>query len=441
MVEIVENTNEGLKREYTLTIKSEIIKGKLENELKHIAANTNLPGFRPGKAPLAMIKKKHGLAALGDIMEKTVGESVMDLIEDKKLRPALRPDVKVENGEDYTEDSDLIFSVELEVLPEVPQIKWEDISLEKWVVTPSDDEHKQEMQKILDEHKQFKALEKKRKTQKGDTVIIDFVGKLNGVAFDGGDAKEFRLELGSGSFIPGFEEQLEGRAEGDEFVINVTFPEEYMSEELAGKDTTFDIKLHQILEPVEAEETEEFAKEIGHESLEDLRKHVTERIQNSFATLANNKIKKELFDILDEKYVFEIPQKMQQMEFDAMWKQFKDPENRSEEDKDKKEDEFKEELEKMAERRVRLGIMLADIGQKEKVEVSQEEIKQAVFMQAFQFQGQERQVIEFYQNNPDAMEDLRGPILERKVIELILENKLDVKEKNVSSKELEEAVE
>lgn len=247
------------------------------------------------------------------------------------------------------------------------------------------------------------------------------------------------MEIGSSSLIPGFEDQLIDRVPGDAFDIKVTFPEDYLSEELKGKDAVFETKLHQILEPVAAEETEEFAKKANFESLDALRQDIEDRLVKEFEPLSTTKIKKELFDILDEKYAFEIPGKMLTMEFDGLWDQVKDPERRSEEDKDKSDDELKAEMQKMAERRVRLGIILSDIGHKESIEVSQEELRQAVFSQAMQFQGQERQVIEFYQNNQQALEELRGPIIEDKVMKIILDSRVTLTSKKVSADELEKA--
>jgi trigger factor len=319
--------------------------------------------------------------------------------------------------------------VQLEVLPEIPEVKIKDIKLEKPVVEAKKKDVDEGLKRLVEAQKEYKSLEKERAAKKGDAVIIDYEGKVDDVAFDGGKGTGVRLVLGSGQFIPGYEDQLIGSKKGQSLDVKVTFPKDYGAENLAGKDAVFAVTVQDILEAADAKIDEEFAKKFGFDSVEKLNDAIKEQIEKDYGTVARAKMKKELFDKLETSCEFPVPEGMMEMELEAL----KQREGASEKKPTKKEQEKTEEL---ARRRIRLGMFLADLGNKEKIEVTEAETRDAVFAQARNFPGQEQQILEYYQQNPQALEQLRGPILEEKVVDYIFEQ-VQTTEKQVSIEELQ----
>lgn len=435
-MQVKELENKDLKRAFEVTIQAEEVEKALNERLKELSKTVKMPGFRPGKIPMNVMKQRHKDSVMGEVLEKIIGKTSQDLVAEKKIRPALQPKIEVKSFED---GSDLIYTTSLEIFPEVPEMKWDEIKLEEWTTDIAEEEINDALEKVKSYNKDFQPIAKKRKTVSGDTIIIDFEGSINGEVFDGGKAEDFRLELGSNSLIPGFEDQLIGQNAGDDVLVKVDFPKEYHSKELAGKPSEFKVHIKEIQEAVEPELNDEYAKKIGFDSLDKLKESIKEQLSNEYEQLSLSKMKKELFDHLDEQYHFMIPEGMVKMEFDALWEKVKpgNDNQQPEEYKDKSEEELKEEMQKMAERRVRLGIILAETGRKEKVEISQQELQQALIQKAREFPGQEQMVIDFYKKNPNAVEEFRGPILEDKVVNIVLE-RVKKETKKVNGKELKD---
>ncbi len=414
-MQVAELKSEKLKREYKITIPAKELADKRKAKLQNLAKRVKMDGFRPGKVPLDIVSKQYGDAVAAEVIEEVVKQSSLKAIEEKKIKPALQPKVDVL---DYGEDKDLEFKMEVELMPEVPTLKLEDLKLEKFV-TDIDDNHMQEgLERLASQAKSYSAVE--RSAKKGDRVIIDFEGFLNGEPFKGGKGEKFPLELGSNSFIPGFEEQIEGMNIGDERTIKVTFPQQYHSQELAGKDTEFKIKVHEVEESKASPIDDELAKRFGMKDLSELKENFKKQLEGDYSMLARNKLKKELFDVLEEKVAFDVPQGMLDQEFETIWRDVEHAKKEEPRLAKMSEKELKEEYQKIASRRVRLGILLADIGQKNNISVTNQEVMQAIAQQAKQFPGREKQVFEFYKSNPQATESVRGPILEEKVVDYIL---------------------
>lgn len=428
-MKVTEKKNEGLKREYEITVTADAVTKEIDNKLSQLAQTVKMAGFRPGKVPLKLIKQKHGKAVLSEVTQDLVSKTTTDVLKDKDVTPALQPKIKI--SDDFDEGKDLSFNVSLEVYPEVPEVDFGKISLEKSVVDVAEEDIADGLKRLCEAKKEFKPLESPHVAEKGHSVSIDFEGSVDGELFAGGAAEKFKLELGSGQFIPGFEDQLIGVKAGDEKVVDVTFPEDYNSKDLAGKQAQFKVKVHEVLEATLPEANDEFAKNIGFEDLKTLKEEIEKQIKEDFERICETKIKKELFDALSEQYEFDVPEGMFDIEYEALLNDAGlNKESTEKEDKEKQE-EFKQ----LSLRRVRLGILLAQIGKDNNVQITQDEIRDAVFSQARAYPGQEKQVLEYFQNNPQAVEQLKGPILEEKSFKIILE-KVAVKEKKATVKEL-----
>jgi trigger factor len=416
---VKEVKNKGLEREYHFTVGADIVQKEMDARLEKHAKTMKVPGFRPGKVPLKVVKERIGKELLGEVLEAVVNKTSGDLFKEKGFRPALQPKIEITS---FDEGKDLEYKAEFEIFPEVPEIKWEKISLEAWKTTAADKEVDEGIERIVKNQKNFEPIKKSRAAKEGDTVIMDFIGSIDGVEFEGGKAEDFRIEIGSGGLIPGFEDQLVGAKKEQELTVKVTFPKHYGAAALAGKDAEFAVKVKDILEPVAAELNEELASKLGFETLEELRKAVAEQIQKGYDELTDSKLRRELFDYLDEKYGFELPEGMVKLEFDSLWNRVE--QNRKDNPdayKDKPEKKHREKMQKMAERRVRLGIILAETAREQKIQVRDEDLQRAVYSEALRYPGQERQVIEFYKKNPRALEDLKGPIIEDRTVEWVME--------------------
>lgn len=433
-MQVTETKNEGLKREYKVKLPAKLINEKSEKQLLAMSKNMKMDGFRPGKVPLNVLKKRFGKNVMGEVIERSVNESSQDVLRDKKLTPAMLPKIEITS---YEEGGDLDFTMELEVLPEVPEIDFSKIALDKLVCDADEKEVNEAVDRLAERNKSFTRIEdNKAKSKKGNRVIIDFVGRVNGEIFEGGSAKKVPLELGSGSFIAGFEDQLTGVKEGDDVTVKVTFPENYHKADLAGKPAEFEVHVHEIQKGEKAEVNDEFAQKFGFKDLEALKNSVKDQFTNDYAMAARVKVKKQLFDALDEKTSFAVPACMYDAEFNSIWAKLEQAKKDGDEDVRKKsDDELRKEYSKIAERRVKLGIVLSDVAMKNKLQVNQQELSQAVMEQARQYPGQERAIFEFYKKNPQQLQELRGPILEEKAVDFII-GKAKVTERKVNHEEL-----
>ncbi|MBN8485939.1 MAG: trigger factor [Sphingomonadales bacterium] len=440
-MQIVETSNEGLKRAYTVTIKATDIAAKIDGEVSKIAPQVRMPGFRPGKVPANLVKKMHGPALHQEALNTSVREALDKVIADNALRPAMQPQIAL--GEGYEEGKDAELTVSLEVLPTIAAPAVDGIKLEKLVVPVSDAEVDEQVARLAEGSKSFVDAKKGKKAENGDQLIIDFVGKLDGVEFEGGSATDAALELGAGRFIPGFEEQLVGVKDGEEKTITVTFPADYPAENLKGKDATFDITVKAVKVPGETKIDDEFAKNLGLESLEQLKGLLRGQLEQESAGLTRTQMKRALLDLLAADHDFDVPPSMVEAEFQQIWAQLQqeaqneaDPAAALKEIEDEKED-----YRTIAVRRVRLGLLLSEIGQANGVEVTQQEMQMLVTQAAQQYRVEDRQrFVEFIQQDPLAAAQLRAPLYEDKVVDFLFD-KAEVTEREVTREELQAAIE
>lgn len=426
-MQVVQNTTEGLSRIITVTVPVAELNAKLDAKLAEMAPKMKLKGFRPGKVPASHVKKTFGRDMMGEIVNDAINESSQAALEVIKVRPAAPADMKLTSDMDkvLAGSDDLAFEMALEVMPDFTPIDPKSLKLDRPVYEASDEDLDEALKELAGQAKSYE--DKKGKTVKaadGDQVTIDYLGKLDGVAFDGGTAEDADLVIGSNRFIPGFEEQLKGAKVGDEKTIEVTFPADYQAANLAGKLATFDIKVKAIKAEVEATVDEEFAKRIGLESLDKLKDLLRQNLNQQYAGAARYKLKRALLDQLDTAHSFELPPKMVEAEFDGIWQQVeadKAAGNLPEEDAKKSDKALKEEYRKIAERRVRLGLVLAEIGRANNIGVTDQELNNAIMAEARNYRGQERQVLDFYRQNPNAAAQMRAPIYEEKVVDLIFD--------------------
>ena len=440
-MQIVETTNEGLKRAYTVTIPAKDIDAKIDAEVKKVAPQVRMPGFRPGKVPANLVRKMHGEALHADVLNSTIRESVDGLLKDKKLRPALQP--KVEMADGYEQGKDAEVTVEVEVLPEIEAPSVDGLKLEKLTVPVSDEQIDEALKGIADNQKSYKDAAKSKKAAEGDQLIIDFTGRVDGEEFEGGKAEAAPLVIGSGQFIPGFEDQLMGAKTGDEKTINVTFPEDYPAEHLAGKDAEFDVKVQQVKVPAETKLDDDFATSLGLDSIDKLKELVKGQIEQESAGLTRTQMKRQLLDTLAADHDFDVPPTMVEAEFQQIWNQLQQ-EVAKEDDPEKAMKELeaeKDDYQRIAERRVRLGLLLSEIGQANGVEVSNQEMQMLVQQAAQQYRQEDRQrFMEYVQNEPMAQAQLRAPLYEDKVVDFLFD-KAEVTEREVTREELEAAIE
>ncbi|QXT38910.1 trigger factor [Gymnodinialimonas ceratoperidinii] len=435
-MQITETLAEGLKREYTITVPASDLENRVNTKLEEARPEVEMKGFRKGKVPMALLKKQFGPRIMGEAMQESVDEAMQGHLDESGDRPAMQPEVKMTN-EDWKEGDDIVVSMSYEKLPEIPDVDYKALKLEKLVVTPSEEEVKEALDNLAENAENFET--KKGKAADGDQVVFDFVGSVDGEEFEGGAAEDFPLKLGSGQFIPGFEEQLVGVKAGEEKNVEVTFPEEYQAEHLAGKAAVFACTIKEVKKPVPAEVDDELAKKFGAEDLDALKGQITERLGAEYKGAARAVMKRSLLDQLDEVVSFDLPPSLVEAEAKQIAHQLWHEDNPEVEGHDHPEIETTEEHTKLAERRVKLGLLLAELGQKNDVTVSDAEMTQAIMNQARQYPGQERAFFEFIQQNQAAQQQVRAPLFEDKVVDFIAEM-ADVSEKEVSKDELKEAV-
>ncbi|MEL7127209.1 MAG: trigger factor [Pseudomonadota bacterium] len=438
-MQVTETLNEGLKRGYAITVTAAELDAKVNEKLVEAQPEVEMKGFRKGKVPMALLKKQFGQRLLGEAMQESVDGAMADHFEATGDRPAMQPDVKMTN-EDWKEGDDVNVEMSYEALPEIPEIDMSALKLERLVVKADDAAIDETLGSLAENAQDFKARKKGAKAKDGDQVVFDFLGKVDGEAFDGGAAEDFPLVLGSGQFIPGFEEQLVGVKAEEEKDITVTFPEDYQAENLKGKEAVFECKIKEVKEPVAAEIDDELGKKYGADDLDGLKARISEQLEGEYAGAARQVMKRGLLDALDDVVSFDLPPSLVEAEAKQIAHQLWHEENPDVEGHDHPEIETTDEHTSLAERRVRLGLLLAEIGQKAEVEVTDAEMSQAVMAQARQYPGQERQFFEFVQQNPQMQQQLRAPLFEDKVVDHIVAN-ADVTDKEVSKDDLQKAVE
>lgn len=436
-----QTVNEGLKRAYSITIPAADLAAKIDAEIKKIAPQVRMPGFRPGKVPANLVKKMHGEALHAQVVNDTIRESVDQLMKNEALRPAMQPEISL--GEDYEQGKDAEIAVSLEVLPAIEAPSIEGLKLEKLVVPVTDAQIDEALAGIASQNKSYKDAAKTKKAAEGDQLIIDFVGKLDGVEFDGGKAEDAALVLGSGTFIPGFEDQLVGVKTGQEKTITVTFPEAYQAEHLAGKEATFDITVKAVKVETETKIDEDFAKSLGLDSLDKLKEIMKAQLEQQTAGLTRTQMKRALLDQLAAGHSFEVPGTMVEAEFSQIWAQLQQEAARDEDPAAalKQIEDEKDEYKAIAERRVRLGLLLSEIGQANGVEVTGQEMSMLIQQAASQYRPEDRQrFVEYIQSEPMAAAQLRAPLYEDKVVDFLFD-KADVTEREVTVEELQAAIE
>src|SRR6056297_63738 len=438
-MQVTETLNEGLKRGYKMILSAQALDDKVNEKLKEAQPDVELKGFRKGKVPLPLLKKQFGQRVLGEAMQESVDDAMKAHFEEKGERPSFEPDVKMAN-EEWKEGDDVEIEMTYEALPAIPDVDLGTLTLERMVVKADDEAVDEALANLAENAQDFKDRKKGTKAKDGDQVVVDFVGKVDGEPFEGGAAEDYPLTLGSGSFIPGFEEQLVGVKVGDETAVTVTFPEDYQAENLAGKEAVFDCTVKAVKAPKPAEINDELAQKYGSDDLDGLKTQIRERLEEEYAGAARAVMKRRLLDALDGMVDFDLPPSMVEAEAKQIAHQLWHEDNPDVQGHDHPEIEPTEEHTTLAERRVRLGLLLAELGQKAEVEVTDAEMTQAVMEQARQYPGQERQFFEFVQNNPQMRQQLRAPIFEDKVIDYVAEL-ADVTEKEVSKDELEKAIE
>jgi len=440
-MQIVEKSGEGLSRVYGVTVPAADLAERLEARIAEVTPQLNIKGFRPGKVPPAHVRRVHGKALMAEVVEATISESTQKVLEENKLRPAGEPDLKPEGDLQDVVDgkADLAFDISLELMPDFEPVDPATLELVRPVYTPGDEEVTEALAELAKQNRSFEPRTGKTvKAKDGDQVTIDFVGKIDGEAFEGGSAEGAQLVLGSGSFIPGFEEQLVGAKPDSDVVVKVTFPEDYQAAHLAGKEAEFDVKVTEVSAPVETEADDAFAEKLGIESLDKLKELLRENLQQQYVSASRFKLKRALVDVLDSKHDFDLPPKMVEAEFAAIWTQVQQDKEREAlppEDAEKTDAQLESEYRKIAERRVRLGLVLAEIGRVNNVQVTEQELLEAMRQEAMRYGPQAQQVFDMFRQNANAQAQLRAPIFEDKVVDLIVE-KAKVEDKDVSKDEL-----
>jgi trigger factor len=442
-MQVTETVSDGLKREFKVVVPAADLATKADVKLGQLKDQVRLNGFRPGKVPVAHLKRLYGRAVMAEMIEAAVREANAQIITERGFKLVREPEVTLPTEQGAVDQviegkSDLAYTMAIEILPAIELADFKGIQLERMNAEVTDAEVDEAMAKIGDQSRPFAAKGDGGKVADGDRVVIDFTGKMDGTPFQGGTGGDVTLHIGSGTFIPGFEEQLIGAAAGDQRTVNVTFPQVYPAAHLAGKNAEFDVTVKSIETPQAIAFDDEFAKSLGLESIAKLREMVKERLAREHAGVSRQRVKRKLLDELDAKHKFTPPPSLVEDEFTNVWKTIVDDlqaRKRTFEDEDTTEEKAKEEYRGIAERRVRLGLVIAEIGERNNIKVSDDEISRSVMERARQVPGREQEVWDFYRNNPDALASVRAPLFEDKVVDFILElAKID--DRTVSREEL-----
>jgi len=440
-MQVTETLSEGLKREFKVTVPASELDARLSARLDSLKNEVRLKGFRPGKVPVDHLRRLFGKSTMAEIVNDVIGEVARNTISERGERAALQPDFKLSEDEKEADQvlsgkHDLTYTMTYEVLPKVELSDFKSIAVERPVAEVKDEEVDEELRKLAETTRTF--TKKEGKAADGDRVTVSYVGKIDGEAFDGGTDENAQIRLGTTQLIPGFAEQIVGMAAGDEKTINVTFPENYGAANLAAKPATFDIKVKEVAGPDELKIDDELAKKLGLESLERLRGLIKQQIQNQYGNTSRLRVKRQLLDQLDERHKFELPPTMVEREFESIWREVNADLNQSGKsfaDEGTTEEKAREDYRKIAERRVRLGLVLSEIGERNKIEVTDDEAQRALQAQLRQYPGQEKALLDYYRQNPNALASLRAPVFEEKVVDYLLEL-VKVTDKPVSREDL-----
>lgn len=433
-MQITETSTDGLRREYKVVITAADMTGRVDAQLKEIGKTVKMPGFRPGKVPMPVLKQRYGQSVLGEVLERAANDATAKVVDEHKLRPALQPKVEIVSFED---GKDLEFKLAYEVLPVFEVADLSGVEVTKPVVEITDEQVDETLTRIASSRKSSQPLTEDRAAAKGDVVVIDFDGSVDGEKRPGMKGEGHELELGTQSFIDTFEDQLVGSRPGEHRTVTVTFPEAYHAPELAGKEAVFEVDVKEIRVPVPAVVDDEFAKGIGFDDLAALKTSIRERLGGEYASVSRMRAKRVLLDRLAELHSFDVPAGMVDVEFEQIWRRLQDElkAGAAGEDQDKDEEKLRAEYRDIAVRRVRLGLVLSEVGSKNNINVTREELNQAVLAEVRRYPGQEREVFDFFKNNPQAVESLRAPVFEDKVVDFILEQ-VKVTETPVTAEEL-----
>ncbi len=442
-MQVTETSSAGLKREFKVVLQAEELAAKLDTQLADLKSKAQLKGFRPGKVPVAHLKRVYGRSIMGDVVQEAVAEANKKIVEENELRLAVEPRFDFSGGQSEMEEvmeakGDLAFTVAFETLPKFKVGSFADLELERLVVDVPEAEVEQVLDRMASQNRTYTPKEAEAAAEKGDKLTIDFVGKIGGETFEGGTGTDVEVIIGSNSFIPGFEEQVVGMKAGESRTVTATFPENYLPRHLAGKEATFDVTAKSLAAPGELAIDDAFAKGFNFDSLDAMKAAIRGNLEAEWARASREKLKRALLDALDKKYSFELPAGLVDQEFDGIWKQVQAEQaqtGKSFADEGTTEEAARADYRRIAERRVRLGLLLAEVGEKAEVKVEENEVTQALVQRARAFPGQEQQVWDHYRKNPQALAELRAPIFEDKVLDHII-GRAKVSERKVDKDEL-----
>jgi trigger factor len=437
-MQITETSTEGLKREFKIVVAAGDIELRLIERLTEIGKTVKLPGFRPGKVPVSVLKQRYGQSVMGEVLEQAVNQTTGQALQERNLRPALQPKITIEK---FEPGQDLAYDLAIEVLPDVTAPDVTLVELERLTPEISEEELTEALTRLAERYRKTEPVTDGSEAALGDVVTMNFSGSIDGVEFPGGKGENQELELGSGRFIPGFEEQLVGHKAGDHVTVNVDFPADYAAAHLAGKAALFECDITALKRKLPPVIDDGLADEVGMENLEALKGAIRDQMMADYGRVARQKMKRDLLDKLSLEHVFDVPPGMVDIEFESIWSQFEAERKRAQEagtyepEEGKTDDDYKTEYRDISVRRVRLGLLLAEIGKNNNIQVSQDEVNRAIMAQARQYPGQEKQVIEYYKSHPEAVSTLHAPIYEDKVVDFIF-GMAKVTDKPVPAKDL-----
>jgi len=439
-MQVTETLNEGLKRAYNILLTANQLEESVQGKLIEAQPTFEMKGFRKGKVPMSLLKKQFGQQIMGEVMQESIDNAMKEHFDNTGDRPAQQPSMEMKDGDSWKQGDDVEVSISYERLPDIPEVDFKKIKLKRMVVEVDDKAIKEGLENLAKNAQNFEDRKKGSKSKDGDQVNINFLGKIDGEAFEGGAGEDYPLVLGSNSFIPGFEEQLVGKKAEDKVEVKVSFPEDYNSKNLAGKNAIFDCMINAVKQPKPSVIDDEMAKQFGSEDLKSLKEQLKERLGAEYVAAARQLTKRELMDSLDKMVKFELPESLVEAESSQIAHQLWHDENPDVEGHDHPEIETNDEAKKLGERRVRLGLLLAELGRKNEITISDQEMQQSVFEEARKYPGQEKEFFEFVQKNEEIQQQLRAPLFEDKVVNFVFELST-ISEKKVSKDELQKAIE
>ena len=439
-MQVTETLNEGLKRAYNILLTANQLEESVQGKLIEAQPTFEMKGFRKGKVPMSLLKKQFGQQIMGEVMQESIDNAMKEHFDNTGDRPAQQPSMEMKDGDSWKQGDDVEVSISYERLPDIPEVDFKKIKLKRMVVEVDDKAIKEGLENLAKNAQNFEDRKKGSKSKDGDQLNINFLGKIDGEAFEGGAGEDYPLVLGSNSFIPGFEEQLVGKKAEDKVEVKVSFPEDYNSKNLAGKNAIFDCVINAVKQPKPAVIDDEMAKQFGSEDLKSLKEQLKERLGAEYVAAARQLTKRELMDSLDKMVKFELPESLVDAESSQIAHQLWHDENPDVEGHDHPEIETNDEAKKLGERRVRLGLLLAELGRKNEITISDQEMQQSVFEEARKYPGQEKEFFEFVQKNEEIQQQLRAPLFEDKVVNFVFELST-ITEKKVSKDELQKAIE